>query len=70
MNETDTSLQLYAVFFVPPVGTRRRNALCSLAVMFTGADRLLRGESTAMSAPPRGSGMKRVSEQRCSAAVH
>lgn len=70
MNETDTSLQLYAVFCVPPVGTRRRNALCSLAVMFTGADRLLRGESTAMSAPPRGSGMKRVSEQRCSAAVH
>lgn len=55
-NETDPSSQLYA--------------LCSLAVMLSRADGFLRGESPAMSCPLRSSGMKRVSRQRCSAAVH
>lgn len=59
MNETDTSLQLYAVCF-----------FCADERMLTGADRLLGGESAAMSCPPRSSGMKRVSQQRCSAAMH
>lgn len=65
MNESEKSFNFVCFWG----GTRGRDALSSLTVMSTGADRLLRGAAAPVSARPRSSRMKRVSQQRCSTTV-
>lgn len=64
MNETEEGLN-----FVLCSRRDETQGRAPLAVMSTGADRLLRGGAAPVSARPRSSRMKRASEQRCSAAV-